>query len=157
VLRVDRDEKNVLRKTPSRAVPAAGEVAGHGLLFATIEPMHGNVLAAHYPDGNRRVLTDRMVEGHALKMDSLLTGPIIVAGWRGKGGGLSAFTPAGTAPDRTGKIVRIDQWRETVIDDGGMACEDLALADLDSDGRLDIIASGRATKNVKIYWNKTEE
>ena len=53
--------------------------------------------------------------------------------------------------------MRIDRWRETVIDDGGMACEDLALADLDSDGRLDIIASGRATKNVKIYWNETEE
>jgi hypothetical protein len=34
-----------------------------------------------------------------------------------------------------------------------MACEDLCLADLDGDGKLDIIASGRATKNVKIYYN----
>ena len=37
-----------------------------------------------------------------------------------------------------------------------MACEDLCLADLNADGNLDIIASGRATKNVKIYWNETE-
>ena len=29
------------------------------------------------------------------------------------------------------------------------------LADLDGDGKLDIIASGRATKNVKIYFNET--
>jgi hypothetical protein len=28
--------------------------------------------------------------------------------------------------------------------------------DLDADGKLDIVASGRATKNVKIYWNETE-
>ena len=40
------------------------------------------------------------------------------------------------------------------IDDGGMACEDALAADLDGDGRNDIIAGGRATHNVKIYWNR---
>ncbi len=40
------------------------------------------------------------------------------------------------------------------IDDGAMACEDAVAADLDADGRLDIIAGGRATHNVRIYWNK---
>jgi hypothetical protein len=35
-----------------------------------------------------------------------------------------------------------------------MACEDACLADLDGDGKLDIIAAGRATKNVKIYFNE---
>jgi hypothetical protein len=40
------------------------------------------------------------------------------------------------------------------IDDGGMACEDALAADLDGDGRVDIIAGGRATHNVKIYWNR---
>jgi AcrR family transcriptional regulator len=33
--------------------------------------------------------------------------------------------------------------------------EDLQLADLDGDGKLDIIAAGRATKNVKVYFNTT--
>ena len=47
-------------------------------------------------------------------------------------------------------------WPSTghVIDDGGVGCEDLVAADLDGDGRPDIIAGGRATHNVKIYWNR---
>ena len=44
----------------------------------------------------------------------------------------------------------------TVIDDGGMSCEDLILADLNGDGKLDIAAAGRATKNVKVYWNESQ-
>jgi len=48
------------------------------------------------------------------------------------------------------------RFRHQTIDDGGMACEDLCLADLDANRDLDIIASGRATKNVRIYWKATE-
>jgi len=40
-----------------------------------------------------------------------------------------------------------------MVDEGGMATEDLLVADLNGDKRPDIIASGRATRNVKIYWN----
>ena len=36
---------------------------------------------------------------------------------------------------------------------GGVAVEDLAVGDLNGDGKPDIVAVGRATKNVKIYWN----
>jgi hypothetical protein len=35
-----------------------------------------------------------------------------------------------------------------------MACEDLKTGDLDGDGRPEIIAAGRSTKNLKIYWNR---
>ncbi len=42
-----------------------------------------------------------------------------------------------------------------LVDDNTMACEDLRLADLNGDGRIDIVAAGRATKNVVIYWNET--
>jgi len=49
----------------------------------------------------------------------------------------------------------LKEWRTTLVDDNGMACEDLCLADLNGDGKLDIIAAGRATKNVKIYFNET--
>jgi FG-GAP-like repeat len=40
------------------------------------------------------------------------------------------------------------------LDDGGMACEDALATDLDGDGRMEVIAAGRATHNVKIYWNR---
>ena len=43
------------------------------------------------------------------------------------------------------------------IDDNKIACEDLKSADLNGDGKLDIIAAGRATKNLVIYWNRTGE
>ena len=35
-----------------------------------------------------------------------------------------------------------------------MACEDALAADLNGDGRPEIIACGRATHNVRIYWNR---
>jgi hypothetical protein len=35
-----------------------------------------------------------------------------------------------------------------------VATEDLAAADLDGDGRVDVVAVGRATHNVRIYWNE---
>jgi hypothetical protein len=44
--------------------------------------------------------------------------------------------------------------QKSVIDDGGMATEDALAADLDADGRPEIIAGGRATHNVRIYWNR---
>jgi hypothetical protein len=42
------------------------------------------------------------------------------------------------------------------IDDGGVGCEDAMAADLDGDGRLDIIAGGRSTHNVRIYLNRRD-
>jgi hypothetical protein len=48
-------------------------------------------------------------------------------------------------------------WRRTLIDPAGVAVEDLAAADLDGDGRQDIVAVGRATKNVRIYWNEAAQ
>lgn len=35
-----------------------------------------------------------------------------------------------------------------------MAFEDLQAADLDGDGKPELIASGRYTKNLKIYRNR---
>ncbi len=101
----------------------------------------------------RTVLDSSLKEGHALACADLLGNGSdqIVAGWRGKnaegkaGIALYALVTSDTAETR--------KWRKTVIDDN-MACEDLCLADLNGDGKLDIVASGRATHNLKVYFNR---
>jgi len=149
-----------------------GEVRVGSLLngvqfITTVEPMHGNMLAVYLPQKagsgatalERHVLSDKLVEGHALACGNILGGypgvsasDQIVVGWRGKAG--TTDTPIGLALwaplDAKG-----EKWRESVIDPDGMACEDLQLADLDGSGKLAIIASGRRTHNVKIYFNET--
>ena len=44
-------------------------------------------------------------------------------------------------------------WERTLVDPDGVAVEDLAAADLNGDGRTDIVAVGRSSHNVRIYWN----
>jgi hypothetical protein len=46
------------------------------------------------------------------------------------------------------------RWARHVLEDGGVAVEDLAAADLNGDGRIDIVAVGRQTHNIRIYWNE---
>lgn len=127
--------------------------------IAAVEPMHGNQLVVYLGGGvgfdqtfNRKVLDDKLVEGHALAWaDFLGIGrPQIVVGWRSmdrkKRTGIKLFVPL----DDEGR-----EWQSHLIDDNQMDCEDLKVADLDGDGRPDIIAAGRATHNLVIYWNRT--
>jgi len=133
-----------------------------GGFLATIEPMHGNRLVVYPqrwafdapPFDHGIVLTDHLSEGHALRLGDLLHMGMnqIVVGWRGKAGTID--TPIGVA-FWTPVDQKMEKWRETVIDPNGMACEDLQIADLNGDGKPDIIASGRRTHNVKIYFNDT--
>ncbi len=127
---------------------------------AAVEPMHGNTLALYLKDAAnsesktppRTVLDSTLEDGHALACGDLLGlgRDQVVVGWRAmqtKGAkvGIKLFVP-----DES-----YQHWTQHVIDDNEMACEDLVLADLNGDGKLDIIAAGRATKNVKIYFNET--
>jgi hypothetical protein len=151
---------NLATEPGAEGFQGAGEirfsVTGAGQVTATVEPMHGNALVAYLsmiPDGYKRtVLTEELADGHALACGDLLgTGRSqVVVGWRGnpqkpRPVGIKMFSPL--------DLVK-GQWRESLIDDNEMACEDLVLADLNADGKLDIVASGRATKNVKIYFNE---
>jgi hypothetical protein len=142
-----------------------GNLADGTRFIATIEPMHGNTLAVYRApsdysanpataDASRTVLDETLLQGHGLATGDILgTGSDqIVVGWRGnKPGdkvGIKLFAP-GTQPG---------SWRLAgLVDDNGMACEDLKVADLNGDGRPEIIAAGRATRNVVIYWNETPQ
>jgi hypothetical protein len=128
-----------------------GEIRANQNFVVGIQPMHGNELVLYNQKGARKVLDDNMAQGHALALGDLLsTGQDqIVVGWRNENEegqlGIKIFAS---------KDSNWNAWDEQWIDNNGMACEDLKLADLDQDGRLDIIAAGRSTKNLKIYWNK---
>lgn len=120
-------------------------------LIATIEPMHGNVLALYREQEggtfSRTELDSTLAEGHALAFADLdLDGnPEVVAGWRQKDAqgevGIRAYSTHGEA-----KPLHIDR---------ATACEDLKVADLDADGRIDIVAAGRASHDLVILWNRT--
>ena len=70
------------------------------------------------------------------------------AGRSPKGPGVLVYEPR---PRTGGAPLAFDRH---VIDDGGIGTEDLVAADLDGDGDLDVLAGGRSTHNVKIYWNQ---
>ena len=138
---------------------ASGEVRVDDKWIAAICPMHGNnvVLVDYEHDSKSMVpitLDTTLNQGHALAIGDLLGlghgRRQVVAGWRmqdaGRKVGIKLYAP------KTGDTH--GEWETHLIDDNGMACEDLKLADLDGDGKPDIIAAGRATKNVVIYWNK---
>ena len=137
----------------------AGRLGNGGTFLCAVSPMHGNQLAlftgkpgAKGP-WNRRVLDDSLIDGHGLACGDLLGigRDQIVVGWRAMGRpksvkvGLKLLTPL----DAEGT-----EWRTTLLDDDTMACEDVQLADLNGDGKLDIVAAGRATKNVKVWLNE---
>ncbi len=126
--------------------------------IATVEPMHGNQVAI-YPERNRAFATrvvadDTLNQGHGLVTgDFLGTGSDqVIAGWReptkdGQKVGLRLYVPT-TADSGNWKL-------HAIVDDNTMACEDLKAADLNDDGKPDLIAAGRASKNLVIYWNET--
>ena len=115
--------------------------------------MHGNQLTIYTGKENltRTVLTSELNQGHALALADLLGSGSkqIIVGWRepdkDKKTGIKMFIPP---------TAQTAGWSEAWIDDNGIACEDLQLADLDGDGRMEIIAAGRASHNLKVYWNR---
>jgi hypothetical protein len=131
-----------------------GSLGGIDFL-TTIEPMHGNEVAVYLlgEQPERYPLTDNLNQGHALAAADLLGlgRDQVVAGWRNQNAdgrvGIKLFIPE----DESG-----NRWAEHLIDDNNMAAEDLVVADLNDNGRLDIIAAGRATNNLIIYWNRTQ-
>ncbi len=131
-----------------------GQLASGKRYIATVEPWHANnIVIYHEPDNprarwRRTVAVKRLGGGHALWTADLDGdgSQELAFGWRLKG----------SAPyDRPGVAVYDpDSGDVQIVDWGGMATEDLTAADLNGDGRPDLVASGRATHNLKIYFNE---
>ena len=127
--------------------------------IATVEPKHGSVCAIYTQpkSGNGlwprlTVLDDQLKDGHALACaDFLGTGSDqIVVGWRAMNDpgtpGIKLFAPVDS---------QATTWRETVLSSGEIAVEDIKVADLNGDGKTDIVAAARQTKNLVVLFNTT--
>lgn len=125
-------------------------------MFATVEPWHGNQIVAYEagPDKKwtRKVLDGQLRWGHAVSFADLDGDGIdeVIAGIRdnlaeesGKKRGVRIYRRDKAKPG---------EWTTFVLEDGGVAVEDLAIADFDGDGLKDIVVSGRATQNARIYF-----
>ena len=140
-----------------------GRLADGRRYVATIEPWHGFQVVVYTPPKSGRGLWDRAVVdepvqwGHAVWCADLDADgdEELIIGQRDKsadpkrepqGPGVLVYDPkpGGGALGFT----------RHVIEDGGVGCEDALAADLDGDGRPEIIAGGRSTHNVRIYWNR---
>ena len=131
-----------------------GEIRKNDVIIAGIQPLHGNQLVVYLEKGERKVLTEDLNQGHALALADLISQgqDQIIVGWREPNNdqeiGIKMFI---------GNDSQWNTWQSTWVDKNQMACEDLKVADLNGDGRDDIIAAGRSTHNLKVYWNKGEE
>ncbi len=135
-------------------------VVGKNPVIGTIEPWHGNQVVTYTkgagPIWDRHLVDDKLRWGHAVAFADLdgVPGDELVIGVRDNPKAGDTFTEkygvrVYTSADGTGAA-----WSRQLVDEGGVAVEDLTTADLDGDGKVDIIACGRATKNVRIYWNQ---
>ncbi|MDF1755156.1 MAG: VCBS repeat-containing protein [Verrucomicrobiales bacterium] len=145
--------------TPENSEPptrGVGEVRKGKDFIAAIEPLHGNDLVVYTEkEGEqnkwtRTLLTDQLNEGHALAIVDLFgdENEEIVVGSR--------------KPNEAGEMgIQIysknqeGAWESSWVDKNLIAVEDLKVADLDGDGKQDLIASGRSTLNLVIYWNRS--
>jgi hypothetical protein len=152
--------------SPSRGASEIklGRMANGAPYIATIEPWHGHeVIIYGPPEGSdakvhremwtRIVLDQDLLWGHAVwcaNLDADKDEELIIGVRDHKDDkfrcGLRIYDPQEDG----------DKWQRHMIDPGGVNIEDLAAEDLNGDGQIDIVAVGRQSHNVKIYWNETK-
>jgi hypothetical protein len=138
----------------------AGRLKNGRQFVATIEPWHGHQVVIYTPTAEvskvpwqRMVIDEELRWGHAVWCADL----------DGDGNDEVIVGVRDRLNDRIGPGVRIyrcldasgPKWQREIVDNGGVATEDLAVGDLNGDGRPDLVAVGRFTGNVRIYWNRT--
>ena len=125
---------------------ALGRVGGRRV-FGTIEPWHGTSVVTYVEGSDRWARTavdDVIAGGHAVAWGDFDGDgdDELVAGWRDAGYGLARYRIDGDGHSRDRQVI-----------DRGVAVEDLVVADLNADGRPDIVAGGRSTGNIRLFIN----
>jgi hypothetical protein len=149
-----------------------GKLASGEKYIATIEPWHGHQVVVYTHPGvprptsgewlwKRHVLDEELKWGHAVwtvNLDADADDELVI----GVRDNLSDSVKCGVRIydpqfDRLAAAsTRRIEWTRQLVDPGSVAIEDLTAGDLNGDGRADLVAVGRATHNVKIYWNENK-
>ncbi len=142
------DQKPGTARGSSEVAP--GHLGPNRPLLAAIEPWHGNQVVVYTPgrsggDWQRRVLDDTLIEGHALVVADFDADGVdeIVAGWRGGQGGLTLYDLTGAGGQFT-KIVL----------DRGINVEGAVVADVNLDGKPDLVVIAGRSNNLAWYENR---
>jgi hypothetical protein len=128
--------------------------------IATVEPWHGFQIVVYTEPSEsagmwkRHMIDDELKWGHAVSVADLDGdgSDELIIGVRDPGGKHGRGVRVYRATDEIGS-----KWSRKIVDEGGVAVEDLAVADLDGDSKIDLVAVGRQTKNVRIYWNQGQK
>ncbi len=141
-----------------------GKLKNGKKFIATIEPWHGNQVVVYTEPTKPGELWDRhMIDDHLRWGHGVWCADVdgdgneeLIIGVRDLPNKTDMFTES-----RGVRIYRaLDDkgatWQRQILDNGGVATEDLAATDLNGDGKIDIVAVGRQTGNVRIYWNETK-
>ncbi len=140
-----------------------GKLRSGKRFIATIDPWHGHEVVVYLPPREketeevweRHVLDDSLAQGHAVCCADFNGdgSDEIIAGFRGKGGGINIYCSA----DESGT-----RWEKSVLDKGGVAAQgfyvfDFGLSDPSGkgDGLPDVVVTGGASHNVVLFLNMT--
>ena len=121
----------------------SSDVTMAGSFVAAIEPWHGNqVIVYDSILKTRQIIDTSLVDGHTVVSADLNHDGHhqIIAGFRGNGSSVFMYH------------LMNGTWTRTVLDDK-MAAAACATADLNGDGRIDIVCIGASTTNLKWYEN----
>lgn len=131
----------------------AADVDGDGVNeILSIEPWHGNELVVYKCEGDirrgpwsRKIVDATLNRGHSVQAVDVDGDGVVelISGFNGEETELNVYKPAG---DATGK------WEKETIDDG-LGMGQMEVLDLNGDGRLEIVATGMSTGNVRYYRN----
>ena len=125
---------------------------GNRRFLAAVEPWHGNEVVVYTENGTggwqRHVIYDALTEGHEICVGDFNGDgrDEIVAGDRAKG--KVASSHIFYSMDESGK-----EWHHEELDHMGMSASGCQVADINGDGRPDIVMIGGATANIKWYEN----